>query len=103
MRIFKGGRRSGKTTWAIVESARLNASILVISNGRKKLVMERAEGMGIEIPEPIVLGAWNRDKGKASPQRQGIIIDEAQEVLQTMFDREIKAITINDNEMNEYL
>lgn len=100
MKIYKGGRHSGKTTWAIMESARLNASIVVLSNAKKILVMERAKEMEIEIPEPIVFSAWNRDKGKGSLQSQGIIIDGVQEIFQAVFDREIKAITVNDNEMN---
>lgn len=53
MKILHGGRASGKTAYAILESARTGYPILVTSERSANELMRRAKEMGVSIPYPV--------------------------------------------------
>lgn len=99
MRLYVKGRGSGKTMWAVMESARTNVPILVFSKQHKQNIVKMALEFGIEIPEPVTREQLN-ERGKVKVQE--VIIDEAQELLQRMLEVKIIGLTVNDSEQNKF-
>lgn len=99
MRLYVNGRGSGKTMWAMLESARTGVPILVLSKKQKQDIVRMALDFGIDIPEPVTIEDLNvsgRDKVEE------VIVDEAQELLQKMLEVKIIGLTMNDNEQNKF-
>lgn len=93
MLVFKGGRKSGKTTWAIAESARTKIPILVYSDSGKKVILASAERMGVTIPDPITID----DLLVRRVSSRKVIVEEGQKVLERLLGTEIHGLTITDD------
>lgn len=86
MKIVIGGRQSGKTAALIKESADTGRYILVTNKQRQRQVFDQARDMGYDIPFPVTLEDYFRSHFRGSSlQRDGILIDDMQDVLQYMF------------------
>ncbi len=84
MKILTGNRGSGITTTLVLESAEYNRPI--ITTGSTEYLIDYAERMGIEIPEPISLNDKNLvDNIKnRSDIKDGVIIDSVGIVLKKL-------------------
>lgn len=95
MKVIVQGRRSGKSTAAIFESAKTGKYILVDSKIQADCIFKLANELGVSIPFPITVyellngGVANRVK------REGLIVDEAMWILQKVLDTRIHMATIN--------
>lgn len=94
MEILLQPRRSWKTTHLVRMSAATWKYILTTDRRRADNIMKIAESLWLSIPFPIVLselpkGQWS------SIARDGIYIDDADEVLQQMIRVPIDTITFN--------
>jgi len=69
-------RGQGKTTALIYTSACTGYPIVVGTKYQKKLIMEKATVLGVDIPDPISLSDNARGMNLS-----GVLIDEAQDVL----------------------
>ena len=99
MRLYVNGRGSGKTMWAMMESARTDVPILALSRKHKQNIVRMALEFGIDIPEPITiedLNATGKDKVEE------VIVDEAQELLQRMLEVKITGLTMTDSEKSKF-
>jgi len=77
MNIIVGGRGTGKTTKLIYTSSVLNTPILVHSKKEADRILEMADGLNCEIPEPVVFG-----EHKNKHYTNGILIDNAERYIQ---------------------
>ena len=98
MRLYVNGRGSGKTMWAMMESARTGVPILAFSRQRKQIIRKMALDFGIEIPEPVTIEELN-ESGKNKAEE--VIVDEAQELLQRMLEVKITGLTMTDSDKNK--
>ena len=99
MKLYVNGRGSGKTMWAMMESARTDVPILVLSRKHKQNIVKMALDFGIDIPEPVTiedLNAIGKDKVEE------VIVDEAQELLQRMLEVKITGLTMTDSEKSKF-
>lgn len=89
MKIFKLPRGCGKTTRMLYASEFNNAPIICGTDSRKHYVMDMANSMKLNIPEPISVSdiICNRTRGKRFNK---VLVDEVDDVL-----REILRFTIN--------
>lgn len=95
MLVVARGRRQGKTTRAILDSAQTGATI-VSPNARLAHHVEiMAKEMGMEIPTPISFNSISRDSLRGSGIRK-IIIDDADMILGSMISADILEITISE-------
>lgn len=99
MRLYVNGRGSGKTMWAMLESARTGVPILALNRQYKQNVIKMALDFGIDIPEPVTIENLNVD-GKSKVKE--VIVDEAQELLQRMLEVKIIGLTMTDSEKNKF-
>lgn len=100
-KIIVEPRRSGKTTKAIMESAKTGSFILVSNFAMARAVYDTARYLGIDIPYPITVEEW-KDMGiKTFVRKKGIIIDEGLIVLEALLDARINMITISEREDQE--
>lgn len=99
MRLYVNGRGSGKTMWAMMESARTDVPILAFSRKHKQNIVRMALDFGIDIPEPVTIEELNEvGKGKV----EEVIVDEAQELLQRMLEVKIIGLTMTDSEKSKF-
>lgn len=100
MDIIIGKRGYGKTTKLIRRSSEENIYILTKDGLIAKRIAKMAKEMGLDIPYPVTVNEYflgDRFKG-SSIRRDGLLIDDADEVLKCIFDGiPIKEITITDN------
>ena len=99
MRLYVNGRGSGKTMWAMMESARTDVPILALSRKHKQNIVRMALDFGIDIPEPVTIEGLNAT-GKSKVEE--VIVDEAQELLQRMLEVKITGLTMTDSEKNKF-
>ena len=99
MKLYINGRGSGKTMWAMMESARTGVPVLAFSGQHKKNITKMALDFGIEIPEPVTIEELN-EFGKDKTEE--VIVDEAQELLQRMLKVKITGLTMPDNKKNKF-
>lgn len=99
MNITIGERCSGKTTKLIKRSAYEGVHILVATRNRAKDLDQNAKRMGLNIPFPVTVDEYlkgNRFAG-SSIRRDGLLIDDADDVLQQIFAGiSIKEVTVTD-------
>lgn len=99
MKLYVNGRGSGKTMWAMLESARTRVPILTFSRKNKQNIVKMALDFGIDIPEPVTIEDLNvAGKSKAKE----VIVDEAQELLQRMLEVKIVGLTMTDSEKSKF-
>ena len=99
MRLYVNGRGSGKTMWAMMESARTGVPILALNRQYKQRVIKMALDFGIDIPEPVTIEDLN-ESGKSKVEE--VIVDEAQELLQRMLEVKIIGLTMTDSEKSKF-
>ena len=99
MRLYVNGRGSGKTMWAMMESARTDVPILALSRKHKQDIVRMALDFGIDIPEPVTIEDLN-ESGKNKIEE--VIVDEAQELLQRMLEVKIIGLTMTDSEKSKF-
>ena len=99
MRLYVNGRGSGKTMWAMMESARTGVPILAFSRQHKQNIVRMALDFGIDIPEPVTIEDLN-ESGKNKVEE--VIVDEAQELLQRMLEVKITGLTMTDSEKSKF-
>jgi hypothetical protein len=96
-KIIVEGRRSGKTTRAIEESARTGRYIVVRNDAMKKSINVLADELGIRILNPITLDEWKH--GVANRVKvEGVIVDEGLIMLEELLGTRIHMITISETE-----
>lgn len=78
MLFIHGGRASGKTTFLITKSAHTGIPILVTSYVKKRLLIDNAKRLGLEIPEPII---WENRHIFKIDLSQPILIDDGEYFL----------------------
>lgn len=100
-RIIVEGRRTGKTTKAIIQSVKTGGTILTAHKRMARAVEDAAEKMGIQIPKdmpkPITIGEFEHKRGNNLVEG-GVIIDEALIVLGEVLGVPIEMITMSDKE-----
>lgn len=82
MKILHGGRSSGKTAYAILESARTGYPILAWSAKRADELVSRAKEMGVKIPYPVFF------TGERQRVTYPVIADDFDRVFQDYVRRE---------------
>lgn len=102
MDIIVGKRQYGKTTHLIKRSAAEWVYILTSDHKRASEIFHMAQNMNLDIPYPITLDEYfGNNLNGSSIRRDGILIDDADQILQMMFARvPIKCITISDSDTN---
>lgn len=99
MKLYVNGRGSGKTMWAMLESARTRVPILAFSREHKQNIVKMASDFGIDIPESVTIEDLNVT-GKSKVKE--VIVDEAQELLQRMLEVKITGLTMTDSEKSKF-
>lgn len=106
MNIIIGKRCSGKTTELIKESAEKQIYILVGTRHRAEALANRAKDMGLDIPFPVTIEEYlkgSKFRGSCI-RRDGLLIDDADDVLQQIFAGiPIREVTITDHDNIRYL
>lgn len=82
MKILHGGRSSGKTAYAILESARTGYPILAWSAKRADELVCRAKQMGVKIPYPVFF------TGERQRVTYPVIADDFDRVFEDYVQRE---------------
>ena len=82
MKILHGGRASGKTAYAILESARTGYPILVTSERSAAEIMRRAKEMGVDIPYPVYY------TGTRQKVNEPLIVDNFDRIFEDYVQRE---------------
>ena len=110
MDIYVGARCSGKTATLIKKSAETGACIVTPSRFMADYIRKQANDMGYDIPEPFSVEEIFRMKRNkffmnTDIMRKGLLVDEAQIVLQQFFaPAKIWGTTVTDFGDNiEYL
>ncbi|API89410.1 hypothetical protein BKP56_09150 [Marinilactibacillus sp. 15R] len=96
--IFKGGRRSGKTTAAIKEAAKRHLYILVHNRVQAEKVFRMAREMELKIPYPITINELQQFGVAESIKRNGLIVEEGQWILEGLLRSKIHMITFTQEE-----
>lgn len=108
-KIYMGPRGCGKTTALIMKSAETGATIIAPSRYMADCIRGQAKEMGYDIPEPLSVDEFlhirqNPGFMKTNILHKGVLIDEAQIILQLIFGpSKIWGITVNDYDNIEYL
>ena len=96
-KIVVDKRRTGKTTKAILESAKTGQYILVANRAMAHSVSELARELGVSIPFPVTQGEWERGVG-GHVRRSGVIIDEGLILLETILGTHVHMITMSERD-----
>ena len=105
MDILVGKRQHAKTTHLIRRSADEWIYILTSNHTRASEIFNMAKNMNLDIPYPVTLDEYLNFGFKGSSiTRDGILIDDADQILQMIFARlPIRCITISDSDNIRYL
>lgn len=96
MKLIIKPRHSGKTYLAIQEAAKSFAYIACIDRNEVLRVAKAAETMGVDIPFPLTFSEL-KDYVKGR-RKIKVIIDNADILLSMLFDVDIQAITLTDDQ-----
>lgn len=106
MDIYVGARCSGKTATLIKKSAETGAYIVAPSRCMADYIYKQAKDMGYDIPAPfsveeVFYMKRNKHFMNTDIRRKGLLVDEAQNVLQQFFaPAKIWGITVTDFDDN---
>ena len=96
MKLIVGNRASGKTTKAIETSAREWKYIIVKDFAELRNIVQKANEMKLDIPYPLTIDELlSCNLNRTSMKVDGIIIDNALDVLQKIINVPITLATIN--------
>lgn len=99
MKIIIRGRGGGKTKQAILQSSKTDQYILVRSRKEATEIFSMANDMGVGIPYPIALNDVGKSYIKGtSLERDGVIVDNALEMLQDLLAVPINMVTLTKEE-----
>lgn len=99
MKIIARDRRKGKTTDLIKESALTGNYILVSNHTEAQVIFQLAHQMKLSIPLPVTIRELSLPKNQGtSIRRDGILVDNAERVLQQLLGIKINTLTISINE-----
>lgn len=98
MKIIVGGRASGKTTKLIQESAETGYRIIAFSKDAAKEIYMQAKGLGYDILRPISVMEYVL--APDSFEQDGILIDDIENTLETLFKQKIHAATFRSERMS---
>lgn len=104
MKIINLPRGQGKTTRLLFASEFNDAPILCHTHASKDYLMERANILKLDIPEPIVISDIVNNKLNGNKiMDKDLLVDEAPRVLQSLLHclgmrGEIKAITLTEED-----
>ncbi|KAF1295170.1 hypothetical protein BAU15_05305 [Enterococcus sp. JM4C] len=95
MKIISGARRSGKTAQLIKESAETGRYILVRSTSEVDSLVRLARELNVSMPYPVTISEVTNGKTKGSSmEREGILVDNAMNVLQELLQVKIMGATV---------
>ncbi|MDT2405246.1 hypothetical protein P7D43_23150, partial [Enterococcus avium] len=99
MKVIARGRRSGKTLDLIKESALSGNYILVRNHSEAQRLFQLAKETKLSIPLPVTVSeiSLGRIQG-TSIKRDGILVDNAELVLQQLIGAKINTLTISTTE-----
>jgi len=96
MRLIVGNKASGKTTKAIETSAREWKYIVVKDFSEAQSIAQKAKEMKLDIPYPITIDELLCYRlNRTSMKINGIIVDNALDILQKIINVPITLATIN--------
>ena len=105
MKIIKLARGQGKTTRLLYASEFNDAPILCHTYASKDYLIDRANDLKLDIPEPIVISdiVNNKLRGNKAMDKD-LLVDEAPYVLQALLHclgmkGEVKAITLTEKDI----
>lgn len=97
-KIIVDGRHTGKTTKAIIESAKTGYPILAFDRRMANYIVSQAEDMGTKIPTPLTLQQVKNGKLDGHKRGDRLIVDEGLMILERMIGMSIHMITISERE-----
>lgn len=100
MLVVARGRRQGKTTRAILDSAQTGATIITPNVIMARHVEMMAKEMGVEIPAPVSFDFVMRGGLRGSEIRK-VIIDDVDVILADMVSANILEITVSEEFIDE--
>lgn len=93
MKIISGERKSGKTIRLVVESSKSNIPIVVLNEPWKRMVLDTAKWLGVEIPDPITIYEIPKHPDRI---RNGVLVDEGQIILQKLLGVPVQTMTVTE-------
>ena len=91
MKIIVGGRASGKTTKLIQESAETGYRIIAFNHDAARQIYMKAKDLGYDILRPISVMEYVLAPN--SYEQDGVLIDDLENTLETLFKQKIHAAT----------
>ena len=87
MKVIYKGRGEGKTTKLIEESAQTGIYILCANRSAAQNIFNQAHDLNLNIPFPVTVEEYFRTHGFRGSFIREVLIDDADLVLQTVFDQ----------------
>lgn len=100
-KIIVDGRCTGKTTKAILESAKTGYPILAFDRRMANYIVLQANHMGAKIPTPLTLQQVRNGKLDGHKRGARLIVDERLMILERMIGMSIHMITISEREESD--
>lgn len=97
-KIIVDGRCTGKTTKAILESAKTGYPILAFDRRMANYIVSQANHMGAKIPAPLTLQQVRNGRLDGHKREDRLIVDEGLMILERMIGMSIHMITISERE-----
>jgi len=104
MDVFCGGKRSGKSYYAVTQSAFTGATIVCMHKSEAKRIKQIAAELSLKIPEPMTFDDF-KNNSKIKHGTSGYVIDNADILLSEMAGgRPVQAITVTyEPQKNPYI
>ena len=99
MKIITHGRRSGKTTKAVIEAAKTGNYIVVANRYHRQGVLEIAEGLGLKVNVLTLQDIKNGEHYGLQLRTGKVIVDEAQVVLEQLLGMEVDMMILSEEEL----
>ena len=97
-KIIVDGRCTGKTTKAIIESAKTGYPILAFDRRMANYIVSQADDIGIKIPTPLTLQQVRNGRLDGHKREDRLIVDEGLMILEQMLGMSIHMITMSERE-----
>lgn len=86
-------RQSGKTTELIKESNKHWTYIICANEKRKQYIVDVANRLGVDIPNPITANEVLASKGLQSPWIKEVLVDDLGDVLSALINKHVAVAT----------
>lgn len=100
MKVVASPRGTGKTTEAILESAKTGKYIVTVNKKQTKMVADMAKKLKLNIPFPITLDEILRGTG---PLVKEVIVDEAGLILEQIINKKITMLTATSEDCDKLM